>query len=353
MSYWQYRMNLSRQDKLRRSIYEMYRDELDNYLIEYGLIESYQNFVNRNIPYPFVEKRELKPKARIPDVEYETHNRFLVIFVEDCIPDLHKKYIRFFDENRVNKENLTRSETIRFSRKYHKNIKLLESNHFVGFFRGMLPVDYALLIQRDAAIKTRNRYGISHFHVRIDWPIAEAAEDLARGLRYISKDLYEKGEEYAEEIQRKLFEYYGLPTKCGGRRTAAMIATHFLKRVACISTVYVGSSESRATYRFSERGISKIILIKLSDADIQGLIAAHNLRLEAFKRDYLISESEGMSIAIFQATYNRTSHARFPEDGKLRDLNSEYSWLTVTSQSILPKPGVGERSPLPFSFIYT
>ena len=56
---------------------------------------------------------------------------------------------------------------------------------------------------------------------------------------------------------------------------------------------------------------------------------------------------------IFQATYERTSNARFPEDGKLRDLNSEYFWLTVINQGIIPKPGVWDKSPLPYSIIYT
>ena len=32
----------------------------------------------------------------------------------------------------------------------------------------------------------------------------------------------------------------------GGRRTAAIVAAQYLKRIPCISTVYVGSSESRA-----------------------------------------------------------------------------------------------------------
>lgn len=353
MTYWNYREQLSRQDRLRRSIYEALRDELDQYLIEYGLVESYHNFVDKQLQYPFVEKRELKPRARIPDVEYESHNRFLVIFVEDFVRSAHKKHMRFFDDNKVTKENLMRSETVQFSKKYFRNIKLFESTHFSGFLKGLLPVDYSLLIQRDPTIKARNRYSISHFHVRIDWPIADAAEDMARDLRYISKDLYEKGDNYAEEVQKKFFEYYGLPLTSGGRRTAAMVAAQYLKRVSCISTVYVGSSESRAIYRISERGVSKYILMKLTDTDIQNIAETHDLKVGTVKKDYVVAEEDNGGIVIFQATYERTSHARFPEDGKLRDLNSEYFWMTVISQSIIPKPGVWDRSPLPYSIIYT
>jgi hypothetical protein len=353
VSYWNYREELSRQDRLRRSIYEALRDELDEYLIEYGLVESYRRFVDKELQYPFVEKRELKPRARIPDIEYESHNRFLVIFVEDFVHSLHKKYVRFFDDNKVTKDNLMRSGTVQFSKKYFRNIKLFESSHFSDFLKGLLPVDYALLIQRDPTIKSRNRYSLSHFHVRIDWPIADAAEDVARDLRYISKDLYEKGENYAEEVQKKFFEYYGFPLTSGGRRTAAMVAAQYLKRVSCISTVYVSSSESRAVFRISERGVSKYILMKLTDKDIQNIAETHNLKVGTVKKNYVIAEEEGGGIVIFQATYERTSHARFPEDGKLRELNSEYFWMTVINQSIVPKPGIWNISPLPYSIIYT
>jgi hypothetical protein len=353
VSYWNFREHLSRQNKLRRSVYEALRDELDDYLIDYGLVESYKNFVEKDLEYPFVEKRELKPRARIPDVEYERHNRFLAIFVEDFVRSDHKKYIRFFDDNKVTKENLMRSGTVQFSGEYHKNIKLFESTHFSDFLKGLLPVDYALLIQRDPTIKARNRYSLSHFHVRIDWPIADAAEDMARDLRYISKDLYEKGDNYAEEVQKKFFEYYGLPLTSGGRRTAAMVAAQYLKRISCISTVYVGSSESRAIYRISERGVSKYILMRLTDTDIQNIAETHNLKVGTVKENYLIAEEDGGGIVIFQATYERTSHAKFPEDGKLRELNSEYFWMTVINQSVMPKPGVWDISPLPYSIIYT
>jgi len=353
VTHWNFREQLSRQDRLRRSIYETLRDELEEYLIDYGLVKSYQGFVDQGIPYPYVEKRELRPRARIPDVEYESHNRFLVIFVEDFIPSIHKKYIRFFDENRVTKENLMRSSTVRFSKKYYRNIKLFESPHFSEFLQGLLPVDYALLIQRDSTTKARNRYSLSHFHVRIDWPIADAAEGMARDLRYISKDLYEKGEHYAEVVQKKFFEYYGFPSTSGGRRTAAMVASQYLKFVSSISTVYVASCESRGLYRISERGVSKHILMKLSDSDVQELARTHDLKVSTIKKNYVIAEEGDGSVVIFQATYERTSHARFPEDGKLRELNSEYFWMTVINQSIIPKPGIWDISPLPYSTIYT
>ena len=190
MAYWNYREELSQADKLRRSYYELLRDELDQFLLQYALIDSYKTFSSHQIPFPFVEKREMKPRGRIPDQEYESQKAFLVIFVEDCVLPEHKKYIRFFDVNKTTKKNLLRFKTLPLSDKFDRNWKYLESIYFKNFLKIMLPVDYALLIQGDAASQARNRYGLTHFHVRVDWPITEAAEDMARSLRYESKDIF-------------------------------------------------------------------------------------------------------------------------------------------------------------------
>ena len=181
-------------DRLKRSYYILLRDELDQYLIDKALIESYANFVSKNIPYPFVELRELKPRARSPKIEYEPQNSFLVMFIEDTLPEEYKKYIRFFDSNRTTRTNLIRSKTFSLEPTFDRTQKFLDSVHFYDFLNDLLPVDYALLIQREPKMQEgASRYSLSHFHVRIDWPITEAAEDLAKNLRYISKDLYHSG----------------------------------------------------------------------------------------------------------------------------------------------------------------
>ena len=69
MAYWKYREELSQVEKLRRSYYELLRDELDQFLLQYALIDSYHNFISHQKRFPFVEKRELKPRGRIPDQE--------------------------------------------------------------------------------------------------------------------------------------------------------------------------------------------------------------------------------------------------------------------------------------------
>lgn len=353
IAFWSVREELSQVNRLRRSYYELLRDEMDRHLLQYALINSYENFLAKNLRYPFVEKRELKPRARIPGVEYEGQNAFLLIFVEDIIPAIHKKNIRFFEVNKTIKANLLNYDALPLTGKFDRNQKYLESARFNEFLKTLLPVDYALLIQRDPTSKAKNRFSLSHFHVRVDWPIADAAEDLASSLRYISKELYEKGDKYAEDIQKKFFEYYCQPVMVGGRRTAAIVAAQYLKRLSCITTVYAGSSESRALIRISERGVSKAILMKLKSDEIDQIAEANNITPQSFKNNYLVAREKKAGICIFQATYSYTNHSRPPDDGKLREIKPDLNWLTVGGQHIIPKPGVWKYPPLPTNVIYT
>lgn len=353
MAFWSVREELSQFNRLRRSYYELLRDELDQFMLDYALIQSYRAFADRKLPYPFIEKRELKPRARIPGIEYECQKTFLVIFVEDIIPASHKKYIRFFDVNKPTKTNLLESKALPLPEKFDRTHKYLDSVQFLDFLNVLLPVDYALLIQRDPTTRSANRYGLTHFHVRVDWPIADAAEDLAQNLRYISKDLYEKGDKYAELAQRKLFEYYGMPVMVGGRRTAAMVAAQYLKRIPCITTVYAGSSESRALYRISERGVSKTALVQISNDEVRQIADAQKMPLRTFQKNYIIDRNGRYNVCAFQVTYAYTAHSRPPEDGRLREINPDVNWLTVGGEHVLPKPGVSKYPPINLNLIYT
>jgi hypothetical protein len=352
LTFWGIREKLSRAHKLRRSYYELLRDDLEDFLLTHGLIESYENFQKKNIDYPFVERRELKPRARIPGIEYEEHNAFLVTFIEDTIPANCKKYIRFFDVNKATKTNLLASEILSLTDDFDRNQKYLDSVAFTDFLRSLISVDYALLIQRDPSTRARDRYNLSHYHVRIDWPIADGAEELAKDLRYIVKDLYEKGDKYAEDLQKKFFEYYGVPVMAGGRRTAAVVAAQYLKRIPCISTVYVSSSESRSVIKFYERGLTKFVLIKLTLREMMDIAEKNGMILDTFTKKYTIAYEEKDGICILSTSYMRSSKASPPKDGKLRSLRADTPWLRVQAQYLLPRPGVWRYPLLPMNYIY-
>ncbi len=345
------REELSREDKLTRAYYQVLRDELDQFVIKYSLVDSYNNFLRQKMPYPFVELRELKPRARIPSIEFEAQNSFLVIFTEDHLGERHKKYIRYFDVNRTTKTNLMKHKDFPDVDRFNRQIKYLETEGFFSFLEALLPVDYALLIQRSSL--SRKSYVLSHFHVRIDWPIADAAEDLGKSLRYISKDLYEKGDKYAEDLQKKLFEYYGVPVMAGGRRTAAVVAAQYLRKLGGIITVYAGSSESRALLTIDEKGISKSVLVKFSEQEVRDIAKRAGKTLNSFTKNYVVAREGKQCICIFNARYDYTSHALPSEGGKLRDLKVDTNWLTVASEYILPKPFVKKHAPISHKIIYS
>jgi len=341
---------LSREERLRRSYYEVLRDELDQFVLDYSLVGSYDNFLKLRMPYPFVELRELKPRARIPSVEFDAQNSFLIIFSEDFIDKKHKKYIRYFDVNKTTKDNLLKHKYFPDVENFNRNIKFFDTSEFFSLLRSLLPIDYALLIQRNQ--RTKVRYALTHFHVRIDWPIAEASENLARDLRYISKDLYEKGDKYADDFQKKLFEYYGVPVMSGGRRTAAIVAAQYFRQFPGITTVYVASSESRSLLRIDERGVCKSVLVKLPESEIKKVIENAGITQNSFTKNYVIARQRKSFICILNVKYDYTSHALPSEGGRLRELNPDTNWLTVSQEHILPKPSTLIFPPIPYKMVY-
>lgn len=350
---WPYRHQLSMKHRLRRSVYEMLRDQMDINLIKHALVGSHSNFVDAGEPYPFVPKRELKPKARVIEQEYNLQNHFLVILCEGTIPSVWKKYIRFFDSNKVTKEAIEEMPYITLHKKYTKNLRYFDNPDFGSLVTDLTPVDYALLVQQDPAVKTKNRYHLNHFHVRIDWPLDEATEDMGLELRYIAKELYENGEKYAESLHHKLYERYGFHHVVGGRRTAAVVAAELLRKMDFISTVYVSSAEARTLTRISERGVSKYVLVKVPMADVSRLVKENNMRFDKFVERYLLDMDKDNGVGLLHVVYRNAAHSKPPEDGKLRKLQPEYQWLTVADQLLIPLPGNQDSQAIRYHTIYT
>jgi hypothetical protein len=326
---------------------------MDINLIKHALVGSYSNFVDAGEPYPFVPKRELKPKARVIEQEYNQQNHFLVIFCEGTIPGIWKKYIRFFDSNKVTKEAIEEMPYITLHKRYTKNLRYFDNPDFGSLVTDLSPADYALLVQQDPAVKSKNRYHLNHFHVRIDWPLDEATEDMGLELRYIAKELYENGEKYAESLHHKLYERYGFHHVVGGRRTAAVVAAELLKKMDFISTVYVSSAEARTLTRISERGVSKYVLVKVPMADVSRLVKENKMRFDKFVERYLLDMDKDNGVGILHVVYRNATHSKPPEDGKLRKLQPEYQWLTVSDQLLIPLPDNQESQAIRYHTIYT
>lgn len=349
---WKYREQLSYFGKLKRSIYEILRDSLERRLMKIALIDSFFNFRENNTEYSFVEKSELKPKSNKMEKESDFFNTFLVILCEETVSDTLKNYIRFFPENGVIKKNLKYLADFPLYGQFRQNIRHFDSPNFFNLIGQLLDVDYALLIQQDPGVKKKNRYSLTHFHVKIDWPIADAAQDLAKSLRYIQHNLYENGEKEGRILQSKLFEYYGCHHTVGGRRTAGLIAAQLLRQLPFVSTIFMSSSESRIMYRYSERGVSKFFLIQFSDEQLQ-CIAEHNIIQSDFlKSDYLY-QVDDFQIGILEAYYSHTAHSRPPKDGKLRKVKAAYNWLRLEHELLHPRFDALNATPVRCNWVYS
>ena len=349
---WRFREQLSYYEKLRRSLYEMLRDALERRLMKISLIDSFFNYQKKEIEYPFLDKSELKPKSKKMEKESEFFNTFIVIFCEGVVSPELKNYMRFFPENSVVKKNLEYLANFSLYKSFHQNLRYFENPGFLDLIEHLLSIDYALLIQQDLTVKKKNRYSLTHFHVKIDWPIADAAEDLAQGLRYIQNNLYENGDKEGHILQKKLFEYYGCHHSVGGRRTAGLIAAQLLRKLDFISTVFVSSSEARCMYKYSERGVSKFFLIKLTEDQINALAQQENIEVETFKSTHIYPAGD-FYIGISEASYGHTPYSKPPEHGKLRKLNHAYNWLRLRGEFLHPKVNALNSRTVSHAWAYT
>ena len=349
---WTYRERLDYFEKLRRSLYEILRDALEMRLMKISLIDSFYNYLKNGVEYNFPEKSELKPKSKKMERESELFNTFLVIFCEGVISAELKNYIRFFPENKLIKKNVDFLANLTLNKDFNQNLRYFDKPAFFDFIETLLNIDYALLIQQDPTVKKKNRYALTHFHVKIDWPIADAAEDLAIWLRYIQNNLYEKGDKVGHILQNKLFEYYGSHHSAGGRRTAGLIAAQLLRKMDFISTVFISSSEARSMIKYSERNVSKFFLIKLVDDHITALAQRERMDSDTFKTAYLYPAVD-YYVGISEAVYTHTIYSTPPEGGKLRKLHPAYNWLKLRDEFLHPKATSPSLRPINYNWVYT
>ena len=333
-------------------MYEILRDVLEMRLMKISLIDSFYNYLKNGVEYSFLDKSELKPKSKRMAKESEFFNSFIVIFCEGIISSELKNYIRFFPENKLIKRNMGYLADLSLYKNFNLNLRYFDQPRFLDFIEDLLDIDYALLIQRDPTVKKKNRYALTHFHVKIDWPIADAAEDLAKWLRYIQSNLYENGDKEGRFLQNKLFEYYGCHHSVGGRRTAGLIAAQLLKKLDFLSTVFVSSSEYRSMVKYSERGVSKFFLIQLIDKQITALAQREEMDVETFKSSYLYPAVD-YYVGISEAVYGYTSFSKPPEDGKMKKLNAAYNWLKLRDEFLHPKSNATDLRPVNYNWIYT
>lgn len=334
--------------------------DLDRLLINYLLADSLRNFLELGQPYPFVDMRELKPGAAgagMPEQEVMPHHHGLILAIDGQLPPECKKHIRFKDKGRVVRENLAgliaRDPDLE---DFELGWTLHGRSEFERLLKRLIWVDFGMLLQHDPRTTRRTRFALTHYRVRIDWPIEDAAESLARELRYVERHLYEHGENKAEQLESKLYERYGFHHTVGGRRTAAIVAGQYLRRLHARGKIgdfrlYVGSAEARTLTVISPGPVVRYALIRLSSEDLTQL-AVDNDGSRPATTHLLHRDTDQGGVGVLRVVYDLTEHAR--RSKALRPVDSLVSqpFLRVESQDLICRHDTYAPD-LPFNVVYT
>jgi len=173
-----------------------------------------------------------------------------------------KNYFVFSPKTRSSRETSSSSRSSPCTRTLIATWATFDRPRFLDFLESWLDVDYALLIQQDPTGAKKQPICSNPFsREKSTGPYADAAEDLARWLRYIQTHLYEMGDPEGRYLQRKLFEYYGCMSNVGGRRTGSPYRRPAHEEVGFSSPpCSVSSSESRSHDHSTRKGgLSQIL----------------------------------------------------------------------------------------------
>ena len=132
----------------------------------------------------------------------------------------------------------------------------------------------------------------------------------------------------------------------------SVLKSHMLKSLAK-NIRYDGRKLDEYREISVQKGVTKTALMCLSKPEIDLIMSNNNITVRSFFKNYVVARRGKSGVCLFQATYDCTAHSRPPEDGKLRDINPDLYWLTVSGQHILPRPGVWKHRPLAFNYIYS
>jgi hypothetical protein len=328
---------------------------LDQSLVEYVLIDSYFQFAKDGEPYPFVRPGEVKPGGVGQVGEYPNHNSALAILLEkELIPEL-KTNIRARRPQEAVQRNFQRY-LFRSGLPLDKVtlIRDLETRSAIDALRPLYSFDYGLLIQRrSSGSKARLNYSLTHFHVKIDEVLDRVIEDFGLRLRYLSKNLFEQGEDYASLLEEKFYELYGMKSTAAGRRTAALVAHNVLIRNPGLHAVYVGSTEARTLIKITKRDrVTRWMLVEIEEEMIDKITRTHGVSRDYLKERFFLPDT-GDAVGVLSVEYRPTIHGMPPPDRKTRkEIKTSERWVSVHRQLLLPQPSASDTRPLDVSWVY-
>ena len=321
--------------------YDAARRRLTDLLIRYTLIDSFFQFTNEGKPFPFARPDELLPHCARRHVEHSQQNAALMVLIDGQLPRPLNKHFRLRASNRVAWRNIQRlAPQLDLSDFEAAHCRLTEPG-FDQLLARLLPLDYALLAGRDDLAASADMLALTHMHVKVERLTDNALKDMGQDLGLIDRRLFERGEDFVEELESKFFEYYGFSANSSGRKSAAAMAAQLLKQQAAKFTVFVaGQEDSRLTLLDDGDDILQHMLIRLSKTELQALRATLSARGIDDLSGYAVSGgSDGPRCVIYRLRLSRTDAAQ-AGSAERRDARMRSPWLAVTEESILPRPGV-------------
>jgi hypothetical protein len=319
------------------------RKKITRLLVQYTLIESYQNFRTEKTPYPFVSITSLKPGAISTSKEYALHNSALVILIDGELPENMRKHFRCRESNRMTKKNLvTVASDLPCAERYESPSRYLAHEKFEETFHCLLPLDFALLVQQPREEGHRREFQLTHFHVKVERLMDNALRSIGTHLNYLQRSLYEHGEEFADFLERKFFEYFNFYHNAAGRRSAAALAAQLLAREKLAGTIFITSQQDRKLSLLIASGenqqvmIEQYVLLSLNMEDTATLKQWGKSVALDIRNNFIIHQHSTGCVVLLRLRYEHTD-AALPSPGKV--LKTKYNirekWVRLVQEAIV------------------
>ncbi len=326
------------------------RDEVTAFLVKHVLIESHRAFLRHAVPYPYVEPRQLLPGTGRPSREHGYQNTAFVIMIDGVLKRSLVKHFRRRESNRVRWRNIQTLAPEIDSSAYKAEHARLSSPEAFALLGKLAALDYALMIERPGGAADQPCL-ITHMHVKVERLTDNAIKELGRRLGYVERRLFERGEDYADALERKFYEYYGFSTNASGRKSAAAMAAQLLEEQHARFAVFVaGQDDCRLTVLNESEVIDQYLLVRLSAAQrVQITAAARRLGYGDASPFIAARGEEGGAVSLYRARLKRTPIAR-GSSGASVDRTLTEPWLEILDEALVPvQPLGGPAIPLPWS----
>ncbi len=336
----------------RRDAFLSSRIKLTDFLITYTLFESYRNFVTHNRPFPFIGTDRILPGMAQPSIEHPYQNTALILLLDGHLPRGLNKHFRLRASNKVTWRNIQRLAPDIDLTNYKAAHCQLGSAEVDGLLRQLSRLDYALLVERELTSGDEDPpCALTHMHVKVERLTDNAIRDLGRKLGYLDRSLFERGEDYAEALEAKYFEYYGFATNASGRKSAAAMACQLLGQHLSRFNVFLSSQEDcRLTILDESDIVTQYLLIRLDQPALERLHAACVVaglgKPERFIAFY--DRESGHPVVLYRVRLRRTAAASAGERQE-RDHGLTTAWLEISDEAVILPPGE-LRQEVPFAW---